>query len=75
MAGSSMTRLEIWQAALTCCRTVLKGGRDAGDVAAIGITNQRETSLLVWDKARPASRCTMPSSGRTGAARRAAPRP
>ena len=40
---------EIWQAALTCCRTVL-GGRDAGEVAAIGITNQRETSL-VWDKA------------------------
>jgi len=39
---------EIWQAALTCCRTVL-GGRDAGEVAAIGITNQRETSLL-WDK-------------------------
>ncbi|MFO1247608.1 MAG: glycerol kinase GlpK [Alphaproteobacteria bacterium] len=41
--------VDIWQAALTCCRTVL-GGRDAGDVAAIGITNQRETSL-VWDKA------------------------
>ncbi|MCX7281164.1 MAG: glycerol kinase GlpK [Alphaproteobacteria bacterium] len=40
---------EIWQAALTCCRTVL-GGRDAAEVAAIGITNQRETSL-VWDKA------------------------
>ena len=39
---------EIWQAALTCCRTVL-GGRDAAQVAAIGITNQRETSM-VWDK-------------------------
>ncbi len=39
---------EIWQAALGCCRTVLEGvGADA--VAAIGITNQRETSL-VWDK-------------------------
>jgi glycerol kinase len=39
---------EIWQAALTCCRTVLKG-RAAGEVAGIGITNQRETSL-VWDR-------------------------
>ncbi len=39
---------EIWQAALDCCRTVLKG-QDAGTVAAIGITNQRETSL-VWDR-------------------------
>ncbi|HEY0267255.1 MAG TPA: glycerol kinase GlpK [Rhizomicrobium sp.] len=39
---------EIWQAALTCCRTVLEG-MAAGRVAAIGITNQRETSLL-WDR-------------------------
>jgi glycerol kinase len=39
---------EIWQAVLDCCRTVLKG-EDAGSVAAIGITNQRETSL-VWDR-------------------------
>ncbi len=39
---------EIWQAALTCCRTVLEEV-GAGAVAAIGITNQRETSL-VWDK-------------------------
>ncbi|MES2473793.1 MAG: glycerol kinase GlpK [Pseudomonadota bacterium] len=39
---------EIWQAALACARAVLKGV-EAGDVAAIGITNQRETSLI-WDK-------------------------
>ncbi|MEY4707606.1 MAG: glycerol kinase [Pseudomonadota bacterium] len=39
---------EIWQAALACARAVLKG-REAGDVAAIGITNQRETSLI-WDR-------------------------
>jgi glycerol kinase len=39
---------EIWQAVLACCRTVLKG-LAASDVAAIGITNQRETSL-VWDR-------------------------
>ncbi|OAI44239.1 glycerol kinase [Rhizomicrobium sp. SCGC AG-212-E05] len=39
---------EIWQAALASARAVLKGV-EAGDVAAIGITNQRETSL-VWDR-------------------------
>ncbi|HJT42807.1 MAG TPA: glycerol kinase GlpK [Rhizomicrobium sp.] len=39
---------EIWQAALECCRVVLKGIQ-ADRVAAIGITNQRETSLI-WDK-------------------------
>ncbi len=39
---------EIWQATLTCCRAVLKG-RDVASVAGIGITNQRETSLI-WDK-------------------------
>lgn len=39
---------EIWQAALVCARAALKGV-EAGDVAAIGITNQRETSLI-WDR-------------------------
>jgi glycerol kinase len=39
---------EIWQAVLECCRAVLRG-EDVGSVAAIGITNQRETSL-VWDR-------------------------
>src|SRR5947207_4649104 len=39
---------EIWQAVLDCCRAVLEGVQ-AGSVAAIGITNQRETSLI-WDK-------------------------
>lgn len=60
---------EIWQAALTCCRKVLRG-RDAAEVAAIGITNQRETSLIwdrhsgaplhnaiVWQDRRGAARC------------------
>ena len=49
MAGSSTTPSEIWQATLACCRAVLKGVA-AKDVAAIGITNQRETSV-VWDRA------------------------
>jgi glycerol kinase len=60
---------EIWQAALACARAVLKGW-DAGEVAAIGITNQRETSLIwdaktgaplynaiVWQDRRGAGRC------------------
>jgi glycerol kinase len=38
---------EIWQAALACSRAALKA---AGDIAAIAITNQRETVLL-WDRA------------------------
>jgi glycerol kinase len=40
---------EIWRATLSCCQAVLKGVA-AADVAAIGITNQRETSV-VWDRA------------------------
>ena len=40
---------EIWQAALACCHAVLKD-LSAKDVAAIGITNQRETSV-VWERA------------------------
>jgi len=40
---------EIWQATLSCCRVALKGV-PAADVTAIGITNQRETTVM-WDKA------------------------
>ena len=60
---------EIWAATLTCCRVVLKGV-PAADVAAIGITNQRETTLIwdrktgeplhnaiVWQDRRTAERC------------------
>jgi glycerol kinase len=42
---------EIWQATLAVLRDALaKGGTQAGQVAGIGITNQRETTLL-WDRA------------------------
>jgi glycerol kinase len=42
---------DLWTSALTCARQVLaKAGLGARDVAAIGITNQRETTL-VWDRA------------------------
>ncbi|MEL0027771.1 MAG: glycerol kinase GlpK [Perlucidibaca sp.] len=42
--------MEIWWATETVCRDVLrKGGLHARDIAAIGITNQRETTVL-WDR-------------------------
>ncbi len=44
---------EIWQATLNCCRVAAKGVA-ARDIAAIGITNQRETTVL-WDRASGAS--------------------
>jgi glycerol kinase len=40
---------EIWQATLAACRIAAKG-LAAKDIAAIGITNQRETTVL-WDRA------------------------
>jgi glycerol kinase len=60
---------EIWQAVLACCRAALKGV-PASSVAAIGITNQRETTVIweratakplhnaiVWQDRRTADRC------------------
>ena len=60
---------EIWQATVACCRVAAKGV-DAKDIAAVGITNQRETTLLwdrrtgeplhhaiVWQDRRTAERC------------------
>jgi len=42
---------EIWSAAVACVRNVMaKAGVAAKDVAALGITNQRETAI-VWDRA------------------------
>ena len=42
---------EIWSATVATARAVLaQGGADADDVAGIGITNQRETTV-VWDRA------------------------
>jgi glycerol kinase len=39
---------EIWERTLACAREVVR--EDAGPIAAIGITNQRET-VVAWDKA------------------------
>ncbi|MEJ0025859.1 MAG: glycerol kinase GlpK [Rhizomicrobium sp.] len=60
---------DIWQATLACARAALKGV-PAASVAAIGITNQRETTVawdrrtgkplhnaIVWQDRRTAERC------------------
>ncbi|MGA1180770.1 MAG: glycerol kinase GlpK [Marivivens sp.] len=42
---------DIWQSTLATCRSAIeKAGMTAKDIAGIGITNQRETTLL-WDRA------------------------
>ncbi|MBA1140416.1 glycerol kinase GlpK [Mesorhizobium neociceri] len=42
---------EIWSSVVATVKSALKAaGREASDVAAIGITNQRET-VVIWDKA------------------------
>ena len=42
--------MEIWSSQIEVAKTVLdKAGLEAGDIAAIGITNQRETTI-VWNK-------------------------
>ena len=42
---------DIWTSAISVCREALKkAGLTAKDIAAIGITNQRETTV-VWDRA------------------------
>ena len=68
---------EIWEATLTCCRVAAKGA-GAKEIAGIGITNQRETTLIwerasgkplhnaiVWQDRRTAERCrTLKEEGR-----------
>ena len=42
---------EIWQSQLSVARdAMIKAGAKASDIAAIGITNQRET-VIIWDRA------------------------
>jgi glycerol kinase len=42
---------DIWTSTVACCREAMKkAGVAAKDIAAIGITNQRETTM-VWDRA------------------------
>lgn len=63
---------EIWESTLAVCRSALeKAGIDASELAGIGITNQRETTVIweratgkpihraiVWQDRRTASLCT-----------------
>ncbi|WP_036173006.1 glycerol kinase GlpK [Massilia sp. 9096] len=49
--------LDIWASQLACAREVLaSSGVDAGQVAAVGIANQRETAV-VWERASGAPLC------------------
>src|SRR5580692_2976207 len=62
---------EIWQNTVICCREALKkSGLTANQIAAIGISNQRETTIMwdrktgipiypaiVWQDRRTAERC------------------
>ena len=42
--------LDLWTSTAATCRAVMeKEGARAGDIAGIGITNQRETTLI-WDR-------------------------
>lgn len=52
--------LEIWDTQRRAAAEVI-ARLPEGSVAGIGVTNQRETTIL-WDKP-PVNRCTTPSSG------------
>lgn len=42
---------EIWESVVSTCKAAMKAAsRNASDIAAIGITNQRET-VVIWDRA------------------------
>ena len=61
---------EIWTTQLGVALSAMNQiGATAKDIAAIGITNQRETTI-VWDRdtgtATPANRCITPSCGSAG---------
>ena len=58
---------DLWTTTIETCRSALRGvGATASDIVAIGITNQRETTLL-WDRAtgRPVHRAIVWQDRRT----------
>jgi glycerol kinase len=62
--------IEIWQSQLACAQRVLRdSGARAADLAAIGITNQRETTVL-WERAsgRPVANAIVWQDRRTAEA-------
>jgi len=61
--------LDIWHSQLACAREAMRqAGIDAGRIAAIGIANQRETTVL-WDRAtgEPVARAIVWQDRRTAA--------
>lgn len=57
---------EIWSTQISvAAEAIAKAGIPVNNIAAIGITNQRETTV-VWDK-KPINPFAMPLCGRTGA--------
>ena len=68
--------MQIWRAQLDAARrAIAAGGADATDIAAIGITNQRETTV-VWDRrtGEPVSPAIVWQCRRTAHQHRANPR-
>lgn len=59
---------EIWQATITTCRAVIEQCAGKGHPAALGITNQRETTVL-WERAtgKPVHRAIVWQDRRTDA--------
>ncbi|OCC25356.1 glycerol kinase [Croceicoccus estronivorus] len=59
---------EIWEQTLTCAREVADRAGDSGRIAAIGITNQRET-VVAWDRksGEPLARALVWQDRRTAA--------
>ena len=75
-AGSSTTPEEIWaQRARSSCsrRSTEAGSSRPADLAAVGITNQRETTVL-WDRRTGDAGAQRRSSGRTPAPTQLVPR-
>lgn len=60
---------EIWQRTLECARAMVARAGGAGRIAAIGVTNQRET-VVAWDRAtgEPLSRALVWQDRRTAVA-------
>ncbi len=60
---------DIWESVVSCCRAAIeKAGVGAGEIAGIGITNQRETTLI-WDRetGKPLGRAIVWQDRRTAA--------
>ncbi len=59
---------EIWQSSLACTREMVTRAGGAGQIAALGITNQRET-IVFWDKrsGKPLGPALVWQDRRTGA--------